>query len=632
MRSSSFTIFLGLLVLVNLASGSTDLTIVAGTIGEAVVDSTINKIKDSCVFQNDYLFLKRLAYVNSKYGASADTYRSGYDGGIWQVDSSQYDETLQGLTFNDPINDAFGIDWSVSTWSDLRKPLYSGIAMMLLIELRSTSVPKTILEQGQFYESALNGDQSNYTDSVSSMPSGCLSDNLDMAFLIDASGSIGRGDYETSKEFVADVLDAFTIDTNAVRVAVTTFSSKVVTYVYFNDTRNRATLQQSILNLPYESRMTNTGKGLDHLRTDVFSNDTGMRSASAKIAVIQTDGRSQDTAWTLQAAQTLRDVGVTLFAIGVGSNFNHAELNGIASSPICRHVREISNFQELDSIISDINQVACETIVDIVEPVDTDLTCSQDVTIRVQIADGQTVVMIADGLSLFGSFDIDRPSSALSSFSMKADSALPTMIYLPASGETLFATLDTSNCTGEFLLQVLPGNHLEKTGSTSFCIKTLPDGSQAPQDCTDIDYVTSHNFTTDGFAETFCASASDGYHAHPDTTLKYIYCDVQDSYLVDCPPGFAYVHAHEDCSAPASTEPNEICDICTAANIRIKRTAFPLATNNYQYIKCSAENVCELEECASEFLPEQQNCKAEKEVSAFCKFLMILIGTLPSFC
>jgi len=628
MRSLSLTVFLG--ISIHLASGATDLTIVAGTIGEDVVDSTIDKIKDSCVFQNDYLFLKRLAYVSSQYGQKADTYRSGYDGGIWQIDLLQYDET-QGTTFNDAINMTFGIDWSTSTWSDLRKPLFSGIAMMLLIEQRSSSVPKTILEQGEFYESELNGNESNFNALVSVMPSGCLSDNLDMAFLIDASGSIGSSDYVTSKQFVADILDAFTIDTNAVRVAVTTFSSNVNTYVYFEDQNSKASLQQTIMNLPYDARWTKTGLGLDHLRTDVFANHTGMRPASAKIAIIQTDGKSQDTTWTLQAAQNLREVGVTLFAIGVGSNTNVAELDGIATSPTCRHVRQIADFQELHAIISDINEVACGAIVEIADPIDTDLTCNQDVTVSVQIADGKTMVVVGD-IPLYGSFDVSRPSSALSTFSVNADSAIPTMIYLPASGETLFMTFDTSNCTGDFVLQVLDGNQLEKTGTATLCSKALPDGSQELQNCTDIDYVTSNNFTTDAYADSFCASSSLGYHPHPDTTLKYIYCDDQDSYTVDCPAGFAYVHAHEDCSAPASTEPNEICDICTASNLRMNRKAFPLATNDYQYVECSDEEVCELEECASEFVPEKQTCKAEKELSAFCKFLLLFTGTLPSWC
>lgn len=39
----------------------------------------------SCLFNNDRLFLRRLAYVESRDGTDPKTYRQGYDGGIWQV-------------------------------------------------------------------------------------------------------------------------------------------------------------------------------------------------------------------------------------------------------------------------------------------------------------------------------------------------------------------------------------------------------------------------------------------------------------------------------------------------------------------------------------------------------------------
>jgi hypothetical protein len=201
-----------------------------------------------------------------------------------------------------------------------------------------------------------------------------------------------------------------------------------------------------------------------------------MRVASAKIAIIQTDGESKVSRRTLkretlQAAQRLRDEGVTLFAIGVGNGVDEDELNGIATSPICRHVRETNNFDALHSIIAEINDVACETIIDIPEEVDADLTCNRDVTISVRIADGRTMVVVGN-VTLAGSFEIRKPSIALYSFSVNADSSKPTMIYLPASGETLFVTFDTSNCTGDFVLQVLEGNQLKKTGTATLCSKT----------------------------------------------------------------------------------------------------------------------------------------------------------------
>ena len=53
-----------------------------GTVIKEVVD-TINSLE---IFANDHKFLCRVAWVESKYGEDAGTYRSGYHGGIWQVE------------------------------------------------------------------------------------------------------------------------------------------------------------------------------------------------------------------------------------------------------------------------------------------------------------------------------------------------------------------------------------------------------------------------------------------------------------------------------------------------------------------------------------------------------------------
>ena len=62
-----------------------DATIESETFGKDVVETTINKILHSGIFEDDMVFLRRLACVESSYGTEAETYRSGYHGGIWQV-------------------------------------------------------------------------------------------------------------------------------------------------------------------------------------------------------------------------------------------------------------------------------------------------------------------------------------------------------------------------------------------------------------------------------------------------------------------------------------------------------------------------------------------------------------------
>ena len=66
-------------------SGATDLTRTPESAGEDVVKATISIIHEACIFDNDYLFLRRLAYVTSDNGLDPGTYREGFHGGIFQV-------------------------------------------------------------------------------------------------------------------------------------------------------------------------------------------------------------------------------------------------------------------------------------------------------------------------------------------------------------------------------------------------------------------------------------------------------------------------------------------------------------------------------------------------------------------
>lgn len=53
--------------------------------GSRVVEAVCSRLEASCVFPDDKLFTRRLAYVESSDGADKTTFRDGYHGGIWQV-------------------------------------------------------------------------------------------------------------------------------------------------------------------------------------------------------------------------------------------------------------------------------------------------------------------------------------------------------------------------------------------------------------------------------------------------------------------------------------------------------------------------------------------------------------------
>ncbi len=80
-----FRAFLGVLFLGVALAQLQDQTRVSGAHGSEIVEAVVNTIRKSCVFPDDKLFLRRLAYVETHDGNDPKTYRSGYNGGIWQV-------------------------------------------------------------------------------------------------------------------------------------------------------------------------------------------------------------------------------------------------------------------------------------------------------------------------------------------------------------------------------------------------------------------------------------------------------------------------------------------------------------------------------------------------------------------
>ena len=141
-----------------------DETLTAGASGSAVVHAIVRRIEDSNIFPSDNRLLRRIAYVESKDGTDSGTYRSGYHGGIWQVDEVGFRDTQDntshpGLSTKlDKIQETFAINWREAQWEDLRKPLYSGLAARLFLSNIPEDIPiaSDIRAQGKYWKEHYN--------------------------------------------------------------------------------------------------------------------------------------------------------------------------------------------------------------------------------------------------------------------------------------------------------------------------------------------------------------------------------------------------------------------------------------------------------------------------------------------
>ena len=163
------------------------------------------------------------------------------------------------------------------------------------------------------------------------------------------------------KTFVSDTVNSFNVGPDDVRVGVMSFSSSYQFHFHLDTFSSKSDILSAITSIPYNGGGTNTAYALDAVRTIGFTESTGARSKSKgvpRIAIVVTDGYSNNYQQTILAAYDMHDAGIIGFAVGIaGANQN--ELAAIASEPL--YVAFISSFDLtlLKNLQVTLSQEAC---------------------------------------------------------------------------------------------------------------------------------------------------------------------------------------------------------------------------------------------------------------------------------
>ncbi|XP_076823290.1 integrin alpha-X-like [Clavelina lepadiformis] len=150
--------------------------------------------------------------------------------------------------------------------------------------------------------------------------------NVDLIFLLDASGSIGYDNFNLVRKWTKEFSRYFRIEDGSTRIGVITYSSKDMTTVevtlgQFTDQRKFEAAVDAIV---YDYGSTYTAAAL---RTAVGQFSTSDRQ---KVLILLTDGASSDSNKLSGSADYARSLDILTFAVGVGgANIN--ELRTIAT-------------------------------------------------------------------------------------------------------------------------------------------------------------------------------------------------------------------------------------------------------------------------------------------------------------
>ncbi|XP_076473039.1 matrilin-1-like [Babylonia areolata] len=199
--------------------------------------------------------------------------------------------------------------------------------------------------------------QAREDDTSTDCPNKCKGRPLELSFVVDGSASIWQENFTYALNFIEDFVDGFDISQSAVRVSLVTFGDVVYTQDAFGFSAfsNKEDLKQAISKIPYRSGLkTNTSGGIWYmLHQQIPQARPGIR----RVAVVLTDGNSQEAALTKKAADDARRDGLEVFAIGVGQDVSLQELHNIASDD--RHVFVVSTYDMLRDIKDRLKYKAC---------------------------------------------------------------------------------------------------------------------------------------------------------------------------------------------------------------------------------------------------------------------------------
>lgn len=145
---------------------------------------------------------------------------------------------------------------------------------------------------------------------------------LDLAFLLDSSGSVNHNDdnnWRSLLTFVSALVSELLIGPRHVQVGVVSFGNQARLDIRLDEFTNKNMLRHRIQELRYMTGHTYTAHGLQYLRERLFIEDNGDREAAENVAILIVDGppdvRMSDT---VPEAAALRADDTHLLAIGVG--------------------------------------------------------------------------------------------------------------------------------------------------------------------------------------------------------------------------------------------------------------------------------------------------------------------------
>lgn len=180
--------------------------------------------------------------------------------------------------------------------------------------------------------------------------SGC-DGRIDVAILLDSSGSIRENRFPILQNFTHSLVDSLLVGPDNARVSLVMFSDQASIIFYLNTFQRKGDVLNAIDQLQYTAGRTNTAEALRKTTAQVFNPSNGDRPGVQNYIVIVSDGVSTvNPDDTLPAAVDAKNTGAHIMAVTVMPEGPTLELKGEVSDPYEYNLFWVVTFNGIQTI------------------------------------------------------------------------------------------------------------------------------------------------------------------------------------------------------------------------------------------------------------------------------------------
>lgn len=180
---------------------------------------------------------------------------------------------------------------------------------------------------------------------------------VDIAFLIDGSGSISSSDFSLMKQFARELATNFTISSEDANFAVIQFSDR--SQNLFGLSSDKETIVRGIAGMNQMKSSTNMDDGLETTLKVL----QGSKRTVTQVVIMFTDGEPDSGNNPVAVAEKLKNADIEIYTVGVGSGVNPELLKKIASedkNKLQPHYFQAQSFSQLIDFMNNLISAGCK--------------------------------------------------------------------------------------------------------------------------------------------------------------------------------------------------------------------------------------------------------------------------------